>query len=754
MTQTFEYLNKHAAKPIGKRMMKRLRHNNILVERAFAGALAIPNFASFCGDIHQIFNEIAPNTSGKVADYIPSLARANPEKWGVSVCTVHGQQQDWGDVNIRFSIQSTSKPLTYGMALELYGPVRLQNHVGIQPSGRRFNETILMQPEGIPHNPCINAGAIMTSAFVKMEPNDTQWDRVDYVMNVWNMLCSDGTDLETASASFQYATFLGERGTAARNNSLAWLMEEHGAFPVFAGHKVNLNDVLDAYFSWCSIELTCHQMSIVAATLANGGVNPFTAERVFMPDTVTRILSIMFSCGMYDYSGEFAYRCGLPTKSGVGGALLIVIPGVCGMCTYSPRLDSMGNSVRGVHFCQRLSEKLGVHVFGVNGFKFPEKGSDEQEAGEGVMPRNTSKTAVTQGTTMTKEDAHTELFWCCLVGDCMRIKHLIAMGCDVNFHDYDNRYPLHLAACADKVEALKLLLALHADPHVKDRYDNTPCDDAVRENAISCIPVLKEAITSAERSAAKALKLWLMGSPEESIMFANFRSKSASGQTVAEHIAPLGLKLCGMDTRIAHLNNSQNTITAESPEMKLGHVVRKALSGGLVVQNWEQTITLVEEAVNEVYEAEEGYLLNLIFSKRLRNQMTANHKCHVMLEGEQIPADTLHTTILSCDGQVYENGDRSQPCLASSIVWVAVVLHIRADPSIDLDSLVGHEPAAQSEDTLCLNSDNLPFNPFMVTGELVMCEQLVKQAFAKGFQQERIISTVFDDADKGCEVLY
>jgi len=223
MAQTYEFLDKHLTTPINRRMMKKLRMNNIFAERAFAGALAIPNFPNLCEAITQIFQDTASNTGGHVADYIPSLARANPEKWGVSICSIHGQQQDWGDVNTRFSIQSTSKPLTYGMALELYGPIRLENHVGFQPSGRRFNETILMQPEGIPHNPCINAGAIMTSAFVKMEPNDTKWDRVDYVMNIWNLLCSDGTDIETAVANFQYSTFLGEQGTAARNNSLAWI---------------------------------------------------------------------------------------------------------------------------------------------------------------------------------------------------------------------------------------------------------------------------------------------------------------------------------------------------------------------------------------------------------------------------------------------------------------------------------------------------------------------------------------------------
>jgi len=709
MSATYEYLNNHADSQISTERLTKLRAKNILVERAFSGKLAIPDFARFCEVVQETFDEAATNKNGKVADYIPTLARANKNKFGVSVCSVHGQQCGIGDVHVRFSIQSTSKPLTYGMALEIYGPVRLENHVGYQPSGRSFNETVLMDPEGIPHNPCINAGAIMTASFVKMEPADTKWDRVDYVMRIWDLLCADGSDLEKSRAKFQYATFLAEAGTAARNNSLAWLMEEHDAFPEFGGQKVDLKDVLDAYFAWCSIELTCYQMSIVAATLANGGVNPLTQERVFLPATVKKILSIMFSCGMYDYSGEFAYQCGLPTKSGVGGALLIVIPGVCGMSTFSPPLDAQGNSVRGVELCQKFSARMGLHCFSA--------------------PQNTKIT----------KDVQSELFWASRVGDLTRIRELIALRADVNHRDYDSRTALHLAACHNQRVAVEELLALKADPHLTDRYDNRPVDDSKRELADQCFEILNGHVHPKGNVGDDSRTCTDM----EQLLLGHFHAQSVSHAQLAKVIAAKGLLVDGRDTRLSHLS-SDGTVKSDSDELKPGHVVHKALCGELRIPNWDTFRKVTAELVAEIEDADEHELVEQFFTKRLRSKMTEEHMCKVLPEGHNIPEKTFMVSCWTRDGQYHQWGaTHKQVTNASSIIWPLVVLFLKQDRHFDMNAL-GREPSSRSEDSLCLNADGVPFNPFMLTGELVMCEYFVKRAQQNGFQLP-VVSKCQDD---------
>jgi glutaminase len=261
-----------------------------------------------------------------------------------------------GDVDVPFCVQSTSKPVTYCVALEINGETKVHEHVGREPSGRNFNDRSLMQQDGgkkhsIPHNPYINAGAIMTSSLVKMDVSE--WDRFTYMMTIWQKL-SGGI-----KPSFQNDTFMGERSTASRNFCLAYMMEEEEAFPA----NTDLQKTLEAYFSWCSIEVTAQSMACVAATLANGGICPTTNERIFTNHTVTSCLALMMSCGMYDYSGQFAFEIGFPAKSGVSGVLCVVIPRICGFATFSPRLDKLGNSVRGIDFCQRLVKHYPFHVF-------------------------------------------------------------------------------------------------------------------------------------------------------------------------------------------------------------------------------------------------------------------------------------------------------------------------------------------------------------------------------------------------------
>lgn len=418
-----------------------------LVDRALTGGLVIPDFGALKRELDRIYDEASSMTSGVVADYIPQLSRVDPNQFGVSVCTIDGQRYARGDATTEFCVQSCCKPVNYGLALEAHGVDGVHRYVGREPSGHHFNE-ITLNVEGKPHNPMINAGAIMTCSLI--HPQASRGDRFDAVMERWRALAGG------EKAGFSNAVYQSERETADRNRALAYFMREHGAFP----EGTDLVEVLEFYFQCCSIEQTTDRMSVVAATLASGGVNPLTGERIFSPSTVKHCLSLMASCGMYDFSGEFAFRVGLPAKSGVAGALLIVVPNIMGICTWSPRLDTLGNSVRGVAFCEGLLDTYRFHAFddltGLGGKADPTRRSD---------PR---------------EDAVLSMLWAASRGDLDEVHRLLSAGANVNAADYDGRTPLHLAAAEGWPMLVRYLLAHGARRDTTDRWGHTPIDDARR----------------------------------------------------------------------------------------------------------------------------------------------------------------------------------------------------------------------------------------------------------------------------------
>ena len=226
----------------------------------------------------------------------------------------------------------------------------MHEYIGREPSGHGFNE-ITLNSENKPHNPMINAGAIMACSLIK--PDLSSASRFYYVLDGWQRLAGG------KSLSFSNSVFLSERDTSNRNFALGYFMKDQGGFP----EGVNLEKILNFYFQCCSIEVDSRAQASVAATLANSGICPLTEDKVFSADVVKNCLSLMFSCGMYDYSGEFAFKVGLPAKSGVSGSLMLVIPNVMGICIYSPRLDKLGNSVRGIEFCKRLIKNYNFHNF-------------------------------------------------------------------------------------------------------------------------------------------------------------------------------------------------------------------------------------------------------------------------------------------------------------------------------------------------------------------------------------------------------
>jgi glutaminase len=438
------------------------RRNSGVVSRAIAEELVIPDFPAFVEDISGIYNALETERGGAVADYIPQLGRVNPEQLAISVCTVDGQRFSVGDSRVSFCVQSVCKPINYCLALEEHGAEAVHRHVGCEPSGVRFNELSLNE-KGLPHNPMVNSGAIMCSSVIR--PKSHMADRFDFVAGVWKKLAAGGR------IGFINAVYLSERESADRNFALGYFMREKGAFPDGA----NLVETLEFYFQCCSIDIDTESLAIVAGTLASGGVSPLTESRVFSADSVQKCLSLMSSCGMYDYSGEFAFKIGLPAKSGVSGGLMIVIPQVAGIAVWSPRLDALGNSVRGIEFSRMLTEKYNFHVYDslVSG---DETGKRD--------PRFRRNQAAVDGTY--------RLCWAASQGDLDDVRGAIASGVDPRAADYDGRTALHLAASEGQVEVVRYLLQKGASPLAQDRWGGTRASDAHREGHAEVASLLEK----------------------------------------------------------------------------------------------------------------------------------------------------------------------------------------------------------------------------------------------------------------------
>jgi glutaminase len=312
---------------------------------------AVAPFRATLNQLHAKYRDLC---DGRIADYIPELALANPKSFGVSVVTVDGQAFDVGDCQQLFTIQSVSKPFVFGLALEDHGREAVLKKVGTEPTGEAFNAIVLDEKSNRPFNPLVNTGAIATADLIHGKDFA---DRLKRLLALFGRYTGREVHIDNA-------VFLSERATGHRNRAIAHLMLNFG----MVSDKVE--ESLELYFQQCSILVHAHDLAVMGATLASGGVNPLTKERAIAQEYVKDVLSVMFSCGMYDYAGEWAYRVGLPAKSGVGGGICAVVPGRCGIGIYSPLLDERGNSVRGIKVCQDLSKRFGLHAFEV-GFEGP-----------------------------------------------------------------------------------------------------------------------------------------------------------------------------------------------------------------------------------------------------------------------------------------------------------------------------------------------------------------------------------------------
>jgi glutaminase len=295
-------------------------------------------------DLHQRYR---PHTQGHVATYIPELANAHAEDFGIAIASAEGRVFETGDCDRLFTMQSISKPFTFGMALEEFGHDKVSEHVGVEPSGDAFNAIELQPGRNRPYNPMINSGAIATTALLY-----ARWGEDAFEQILARFGAAAGHPLEMDERVFE-----SERRTGHRNRAIAHLLLNFGLVHEAAEHA------LDVYFKQCSILVTCRDLAMMAATLANMGRNPVTGVQAFDIGTVKFMLAIMLTCGMYDYSGEWAFRVGVPAKSGVSGGVIAVVNRQLGIACYSPRLDARGNSVRGIEVSVELASRFGLHAF-------------------------------------------------------------------------------------------------------------------------------------------------------------------------------------------------------------------------------------------------------------------------------------------------------------------------------------------------------------------------------------------------------
>jgi glutaminase len=296
----------------------------------------------------EAYERYRTNADGAVADYIPILASASPEWFGISVVGARGRSFEIGDVETSFSIQSVSKPFVFALVCEAIGYGEARRRLGVNSTGFPFDSLMAVELNvDRTMNPLVNAGAMATTSLVPGDTADEKWERIH-----------DGLSrFAGRQLTMNEEVYASESATNLRNQGIAHLLESYGRL------YFDPDQSTDVYTRQCSLEVTVHDLAVMAATLANGGVNPVTRAVVVVPGVCRRVLAVMATAGLYELSGDWLYEIGVPGKSGVSGGIVTVSPGKGGLATFSPPLDAAGNSVRGQLVTKYLAERLGLNLF-------------------------------------------------------------------------------------------------------------------------------------------------------------------------------------------------------------------------------------------------------------------------------------------------------------------------------------------------------------------------------------------------------
>ncbi|MCW3158219.1 glutaminase A [Micropruina sonneratiae] len=321
-------------------------HIEDVEQRALTGTL--PAQQDVIRLMTQAYQRYRTLDEGVVADYIPILGRADPARFGLSLVGVNGFVHELGDTAVGFSIQSISKAFVFALVREALGHEKLHEVVGVNNTGLPFNSVIAIElNDGSPMNSMNNAGAIATTALIPGADAQQRWDDL-----VGGLSAFAGHPLEVDQEVYR-----SEAETNHRNQALGRLLQSYGRL------AVDPAEVVDLYTRQCVLTVTSTDPATMGATLADGGVNPVTGERVVSAETCRDTLAVLASCGMYERSGEWLFEIGLPGKSGVSGGIVAVSPGKGALGSFSPPLDPAGNSVRGQRACAHLSRALGLNLF-------------------------------------------------------------------------------------------------------------------------------------------------------------------------------------------------------------------------------------------------------------------------------------------------------------------------------------------------------------------------------------------------------
>jgi glutaminase len=317
-----------------------------VTQQAYTGGL--PEWSEVESLVEAAYRRCKADSGGVVADYIPVLAQADPNWFAVSVVETDGGVHSAGDVDVEFSIQSISKAFVYALVCEAYGHDVVADRIGVNNTGLPFNSVVAIElNDGHPMNPMVNAGAIATTALIPGSTRDEQWKHIASGLSAFA-----GRPLQVDETVYR-----SEAATNQRNRAIARLLESYG--------RIDLDplEVVDVYTRQCSLRVTARDLAVMGATLADGGVNPVTGQRVVSAGVCRDTLAILAANGAYERSGEWLFEIGLPGKSGVAGGLVTVAPGKAGIGTFSPPLDEAGNSVRGQRATAYLSRVLGLNIF-------------------------------------------------------------------------------------------------------------------------------------------------------------------------------------------------------------------------------------------------------------------------------------------------------------------------------------------------------------------------------------------------------
>jgi len=302
-----------------------------------------------------IQQRLAADGRGELATYIPQLATANPDHFGLALASLDGHIYQAGDALVPFTIQSVSKPFVHALALADIGQEGVLARVGAEPSGESFSTASLEPGTGRPMNPMINAGAIVTTSLVAAADPSERFERIRAFLSRFA-----GRELKMDEAVYR-----SESETGDNNRALGYLMRNAGAL------TAPVEESVDVYFRQCALLVTAVDLAVMAATLANGGVNPVTGDAVINDDIAANVMTIMGTCGMYTFSGEWLLRVGLPAKSGVGGGVVAASPAEFGIGLFSPLLDERSNSLRSIEACKALAARFDLHLLHHPGLSAP-----------------------------------------------------------------------------------------------------------------------------------------------------------------------------------------------------------------------------------------------------------------------------------------------------------------------------------------------------------------------------------------------